>query len=531
MVVPRETLEQIAAMAPKPEPSPRRNGAHSGSDFERSATRWNQDHRIDFPRHCTECPICGSPDGLKESASDPSRWCCFSSRHQDLAARLDAAHGLGVAGHGVFTGDALDVEAFTSGRTRAEVLRAAGYLHDRDSQQTPPRDDQQGQQHAEDDGIADWQGWDLEEVLQLPPVEWLAEPLVPAASVVMLGGAPTVGKSYLAIDFIMRLVHGCEQWMGAALRYHGPVAYLALEGHAGLAGRIRAWRKHHQGLKQLHAFKLFNPTASDEAPPLALIAQKWTLRRLHRFKQKHGGLALVVIDTLTLATDGDENDAGEMRAALRLAARIAVELGCTVLLLHHLRKDLKEEPTLADLRGSGAFGGNVDQVLLAWVDKHKTRLLKAEKAKDGSAGSRIAFALDVIDTGITRKDGKPESACVARHAGDARNQAQQVDEKMKTQQAEAQARQRLLEAATSLTVPVSADELCERAKMSAPKTRHLVSQLADEGALGRLPYKEGRYRFALPVLVEQLLQAAAAKRSRPATGEQHQDGDAAKEGG
>ena len=130
-VVPQKSLMAIAALAPEPERKAHRNGhapRSRGDDFDEAVRRWNADHPRDWPSHSSECLICGSPDGMKASSSDPSRWCCFSSRHSDLASRSEPAQGLGVPGSGCFTGDALDVEAWTTKRTRAQVLRNDGYL-------------------------------------------------------------------------------------------------------------------------------------------------------------------------------------------------------------------------------------------------------------------------------------------------------------------------------------------------------------------------------------------------------------------
>lgn len=133
-VVPIEKLQQIADLAPETPPPPQsgrartRRSAKHGADqgIDEAVARWNNDHRRTLPTHNSPCEICGSPDGLKASSGDPSRWTCFSSRHEQLGA--DRTDGAGVRGSGCFSGDALDIEAWTSKRTRVQVLRDEGYL-------------------------------------------------------------------------------------------------------------------------------------------------------------------------------------------------------------------------------------------------------------------------------------------------------------------------------------------------------------------------------------------------------------------
>lgn len=133
-VVEIEKLEAIAALAPTPsesQPKSHPRSRHAGQEgpdtsFEDAAVRWNSDHPRAFPTKGSPCLICGSPDGLKASEGDASRWTCFSSRHDTLADARDK--GAGVRGNGCFTGDSLDLEAWASKRTRAEVLTDDGYI-------------------------------------------------------------------------------------------------------------------------------------------------------------------------------------------------------------------------------------------------------------------------------------------------------------------------------------------------------------------------------------------------------------------
>ena len=185
----------------------------------------------------------------------------------------------------------------------------------------------------------DWQEYGIGELAKLPPVEWAVEDLVPLASVTLLAGHPGVGKSYLALDLALRTTHGKDEWLGADISGHGPVVYLAMEGLAGFAGRLRAWQAHHPAEREVHVMKVVDANKSGEAAPLSPAGVKATMRRLRDWAKCNGAPRIVIVDTLTLATEGDENDAATVRSALSVAVQIAAEFGCAVILVHHLRKD------------------------------------------------------------------------------------------------------------------------------------------------------------------------------------------------
>lgn len=134
--VPTELLRKIAGAAPIPPKNNRDSRSNGGSNKTKvgngsivdAVHRWNADHPTTWPSTVSQCPICESPDGLKASTADAGRWCCFSSRHGQLTGKWEPQSGLGTPGNGCFTGDALDVEAWTSKRTRTQVLKDAGYL-------------------------------------------------------------------------------------------------------------------------------------------------------------------------------------------------------------------------------------------------------------------------------------------------------------------------------------------------------------------------------------------------------------------
>lgn len=123
--------EAAPPLAPTRAPATKRNGTRatagrSSTDLAEAVARWNADHAQDWGRPGGgDCPACGHHGCFGRLPAIPEKWCCFSSNH--------AADSRGVgreSAQGRWFGDALDLEAHVSGRKRADVLRADGYLTD-----------------------------------------------------------------------------------------------------------------------------------------------------------------------------------------------------------------------------------------------------------------------------------------------------------------------------------------------------------------------------------------------------------------
>ena len=108
---------------PAPAPKPRivRPPRTGEVTLDQAVADYNAAHARQWPRRETECPACRSPDGFKAMGSDPTRWNCFSARH-------DEAGMPGIKGAGMWHGDALDIDAHEAKLARVDFLRREGYL-------------------------------------------------------------------------------------------------------------------------------------------------------------------------------------------------------------------------------------------------------------------------------------------------------------------------------------------------------------------------------------------------------------------
>ncbi len=77
--------------------------------------------------------------------------------------------------------------------------------------------------------------WCIGELAALPNPEWLLEPFIMRNSVAALIGEPGIGKTFIALDYSLKLCARGEV-----------VIYIAGEGLSGYKKRIEAWRTFHK---------------------------------------------------------------------------------------------------------------------------------------------------------------------------------------------------------------------------------------------------------------------------------------------
>lgn len=239
------------------------------------------------------------------------------------------------------------------------------------------------------------------DLLSRPKPAWLLEGRIPANSLVVLYGPPKVGKSFLALDWAIRLAQG-----GVS------VLYLAGEGLGGYGARLAAWEAHYGPIAPegfIPAFfsekmiDLMSPNNSLEF--VAAIKAEPTLRRLELAGEQDavevdGTVDLVIVDTLSRALVGaDENDAKDMSRAVANIDLIRAKTGATVLLLHHTTKG---SPNVE--RGSTVIRGAADVMIHA----HKADgYLKATvtSSRDYESGAEWNYKLEKsLDSAVLLQD-------------------------------------------------------------------------------------------------------------------------------
>lgn len=165
----------------------------------------------------------------------------------------------------------------------------------------------------------------------------------------ILGGAPKIGKSWLVLDWCIRIAKGKPIWDMDTTQ--GTTLYLCLED--------TLQRVQHRVY-----------CMSEEATPNAYFATAvGTLaddleEQISSFLLSHPDTVLVVVDTFQMVR-GNTNDPsyGSDYQDMQRLKRIADKYGITILLVHHLRKQGDRDP-VNRLSGTTGISGAVDAVFV-----------------------------------------------------------------------------------------------------------------------------------------------------------------------
>ena len=182
----------------------------------------------------------------------------------------------------------------------------------------------------------------------------------------ILGGAPKIGKSWLVLDWCIRIARGESIWgLDTA---QGTTLYLCLED--------TLQRVQHRVY-----------CMSEEATPNAYFATAvGTLaddleEQISSFLLSHPDTVLIVVDTFQMVRGyGNDPSYGSDYQDMQRLKRIADKYGVTILLVHHLRKQGDRDP-VNRLSGTTGISGAVDAVFV--LDKKERVRYSALLANTG----------------------------------------------------------------------------------------------------------------------------------------------------
>jgi KaiC/GvpD/RAD55 family RecA-like ATPase len=233
-----------------------------------------------------------------------------------------------------------------------------------------------------------------DDMCKLPPFQWWVKNVLPSRGLAVIYGPSGSGKSFLVLDMLHSLAFGCA-WFGHKVKQCS-VTYVALEGEAGVAGRIKAYVSMH------------GSTSSDIvyiAQPVTLIEAD-DINELAKAILAAGTSDVVVIDTLSRAIAGlDENDSKAMGQIIASAKMLQEMIGGLLLFIHHTGKDASK-----GMRGHSSLHAAVDCAIEVkrTGDNHEWILAKS---KDGEDGASHSFKLEVVSLGVDA-DGDAITSCV-----------------------------------------------------------------------------------------------------------------------
>lgn len=233
----------------------------------------------------------------------------------------------------------------------------------------------------------------------LPDPKWVVRDILPETGIAAIYGAPSSGKTFVALDLASHISLGKSAWFGHQVETRS-VVYVALEGGRGIKNRLEAWEAENTDVSNvLTVLDHVTLTDLDQAAALAEAVSS----------QCEQG-AVVFIDTLAQAIPGaDENSGKDMGLALEAAKHIAASVGGLVVLVHHTGKDKSK-----GLRGHSSVHAALDAAIV--VERNAMTNLRSwqvSKMKDGEDGHTGSFELAVHQLGNDRY-GAAITSCAVR---------------------------------------------------------------------------------------------------------------------
>ncbi len=240
----------------------------------------------------------------------------------------------------------------------------------------------------------------IEELMNLPPAEWLIEGVMERGALVILYGPPAEGKSFTALDWALSVATG-RAWVGRSVK-KGPVIYVVAEGGVGIRKRVKAWQKV-TGEKQIdQAFVVLEAVQLGDKTDIETL--------LSRIKGENLSPALIVLDTFARCfVGGDENLAKDVGHWVYGCGRIQAETGAAMLVVHHSGKNKKAQDIE---RGSSALRGAADTMICQRMNAIRQVTIKNTKQKDQEEFKPIQLRLEQVSL-----SGNDDTSCVLKALG------------------------------------------------------------------------------------------------------------------
>jgi len=254
---------------------------------------------------------------------------------------------------------------------------------------------------------------------QPSPISWLVKGWVQDSALVMVHGPSGGGKTFVVLDWCLRIASGIDDWCGQKVK-RGGVVYLAGEGHHGLRGRIAAWKHHHQ------------------AGPLAMWLSRdgcdlntpsGYIKVVEHVRMLTAPPKVIVVDTLHRFLAGDENSAQDAKTMLDACNSLMNEFGCSVILVHHTGVS---EEAQHRARGSSAWRGALDiEISIVPGKDGQPMQIVQRKSKDAEISQPVHVHLHQVDIpGWQDDDGEQVTSAVAVQAEAEAPQALKKDSKL-----------------------------------------------------------------------------------------------------
>lgn len=220
----------------------------------------------------------------------------------------------------------------------------------------------------------------------------LIKGLLDQGAMTVLYGESNVGKTFVAMDVAFHVASGLP-WAGMKTTRTG-VAYVAAEGGRGASRRGLALIRKYGDCGSFHILR----------EPVDLLRANADLHPLIEAIRGLGGVGLVVIDTLSRAlAGGDENSSTDMGALVKHLDTIRSAVSAHLLIVHHTGKD----------KAKGARGHSLLRAATDTEIEISEGQIKVTKQRDLDKAWASPFTLETVTLGADA-DGDPITSCTVR---------------------------------------------------------------------------------------------------------------------
>lgn len=231
-------------------------------------------------------------------------------------------------------------------------------------------------------------------------VDWLIKGWVPANSFGMVYGPSGSYKSFCMIDWAASIATGMS-WNDAKVD-KGAVLYIAAEGQAGIAGRVKAW-------EIISDTKTPNLKRYNRGCDVTCGTSRRTILGACDQVKKLTGLPVkaIIIDTVNRCFgEGDENSTKDMTAFVQGCDRLKEKTGATIICVHHTGKDADK-----GARGSSVLKAACDfEHLVIKNPAIRGYVIRCTKAKEFEEPEPLQVKLETIDLGTKDSDGHSKTS-------------------------------------------------------------------------------------------------------------------------
>lgn len=232
----------------------------------------------------------------------------------------------------------------------------------------------------------------------------------------VLFGPSGSGKSFLTLDMAVHLAIG-KDWGGFKCKKKMAVLYICTESGSSFGKRAEAARSR-IGVKAGASLKevpfAYYPAHVD------LLNNKDHLKLVSKLiddleKQSGYKCGLVIVDTLSAAFGGGNENSEDMTKFVNNMSAIKYAKKTAVLVVHHTGKDES-----AGARGHSSLKGNIDTEIQVRSEKRGEKYYRSfasTKQKDDETGNQKRFGLQIIKLGLD-EDGDAITTCTVTIEGE-----------------------------------------------------------------------------------------------------------------